>query len=158
MTYRMTHNIWSARDFVSVFFFFLLVYAIINWCMRHRWWVLIDIPLRKWIQHYALKTFLTIEPTHIEKFGTGKVQSILSKWIDRRYEMLAGIAYEVAPLAIFMFYSIWSLWAIDPRLSLGFLIIVIITVYLNLWLNSKAMKYINDWKTAYSMVCAGLTV
>lgn len=94
---------------MSVFLFFLVGYTVINLLMRHRGWVIIDIPLNTWIQRRVLTIFLTIEPTHIEKFGTGKVQSILSKRIDKRYEMLAGIAYEVAPLVIFMLYSIWSL-------------------------------------------------
>jgi len=145
-----TFNNWSQDLFLNIFIFYILyilLYEIID-ALTYNWgWYKSDPTCQKILFNEYMTHFIKLDQNAVERVWTGKIISIIEKWVDRwalSIDMLLwnGARFFVGLLftLVYIFFQSFLLWIIVFAIYL-------FVIFIAIKMNSYMILYRNGRKT-----------
>lgn len=141
---RIISLVW-AKDWVwmQITLLYYIIYIVVHELLEYiskDWWWIEAIPKTRWLlSRRFIPVFLKIDNNSVESIGTGKLVSIIEKWIDTWAEWLYGIFERWFSFIVIFVYVLYQLIINRLEYALIFIVITIVLIILAYFINEKTV-------------------
>ncbi len=146
ITYAL--EIWNKQLFNNTLLYYIIfitIYEILNYSFRNWGRVEIAEKTQQNIHSYYIKKFIKLDNNKIESIWSGRLISIIEKWLLDWWKILNVLFFQWIPVIFSLVFTIYMLFSLNYLYWLVFLFIYIVFHIIWYYLNNNMIKYRN-WR------------
>ncbi len=128
---------------IYYFWVFIFVYFIANYFWRKWEWPMLYYITERYITEKYTRKLISLDNNYIEAIWTGKIISIITKWVHQWNQLLAFLLRDFTRTLIIFITTIYILYSMNQLYGVIFLIIVWAIHIFVAWVDGFARKYRN---------------